>query len=221
MRQQEDFRTPEDARSGLATPLFDEDSARTAAPVIPLDRVARRRSFAGRAALGDWRAPLRSPGFRRSWPLALLLSATLAAGVIGTNIYHGRDSAQSPTPATRDAAAEPEKTDDKIAAPEARAAAADASRGDSPARPARGERAPSGTAADGDDAETFAASSALGSFFGGVGDDGEEAGKQGRVEPGGENGKGKRHGRSKRRQKAKRGGGSSSGGARLFDVIRD
>ncbi|HLL75040.1 MAG TPA: hypothetical protein VK421_07215, partial [Pyrinomonadaceae bacterium] len=192
-------------------PLFDEHSARTAAPVVPLEEVARRRRFATWAA-GGWRDTVRSPQFRRSWPLALLLAATLVAAVAAAGIYKRDDAAQT-APATgeatagtaTDTAADAEKTAAQPAPKEI-----DDSRVPRDAR--RASNVSPDTAAVGN-REALAAS-ALGNPLGNVGDERPDVAASGRDERNGERDKGKRQKRSKRRQ------GASRGGAVLFDVIR-
>ena len=214
MGQQEGFRTPEsardDARGALPTPMFDERSAQKAAPVVPLERVARRRRFATRAA-GGWRETLRSPQFRRSWPLALLLVATLAAGVAALNIYDHEDAARRVAPASAATG------DDTGAAADAQKPAASAGREeiDNPraARRAGEDSAgPDEKSAVNPEALTAAA---LGGFFGGDDERRDEA-AAGRDERGGERDKG----RGQKRPKRRHGGRRTSGGAILFDVIR-
>ena len=214
MGQQEDFRTPggtaDAAPQAPPAPLFDERSALRAAPVVPLERVARRERFARLA--GGWRETVSSPQFRRSWPLALLLVATLAAAVAATNIYT-RDDAQSAAPANAATNANVTATADAetTAAPPAR------DENDDP-REARRASDASTDAASAGNSQAFAAS-ALGSFFG---DEGEARDGQGgdaasgRDERSGERDRGKRQKSPKRRHGAKR----SKGGAILFDVIR-
>ena len=214
MRQQEDFRTPDgaqsDARASSSAPLFDERSARRAAPVVPHASVARRRRFADWTA-GGWRETVNSPQFRRSWPLALLLVATLAAAVAATNFYDRDDAAQTAAPATAATAADTAATAD--AEQTARSEIENS-------REARGTR----RASEDDDAapdeksvvnsEALTAS-ALGSLLGGAGDAGvEQDAASGRDERNGRRDGGKRNKSSKRRQGARR------GGAVLFDVIR-
>lgn len=211
MRQQEDFRTPEGAQDGAAAPLFDERSALKAAPVVPLARVARRNRFAGWAA-GGWRETVNSPQFRRSWPLALLLLATLAAAVAAANFYGHDDAAQPAAPAVAGTAADTAATAD--------AGQTTPNEIDNP-REARDTRRESKDAAVPDEKsvvnpEAFTAS-ALGSVLGGAGDAGveqQDAAASGRDERDGRRDGGKRRKDSKRRQ------GQRRGGAVLFDVIR-
>lgn len=222
MGQQEDFRTPvggaDAAPDGPAPPLFDERSARR---VVPLERVARRERFA--RLFGGWRETVGSPQFRRSWPLALLLVATLAAAVAATTNYTRSDdapnAARTTATATAEATAEAPATADAETAAAASPARAEA--GDSlEARGARRGRESnvSTDAAAAVNSQAFAAS-ALGGF---LGDDDEARDGQGdpaasgRDERGGERERGKRQKRSKRRHGERR----SSGGAILFDVIR-
>ena len=217
MGQQEDFRTPGDAADAAveapAPPLFDERSARRAAPVVPLERVARRSRFASWTP-GGWRDAVSSPQFRRSWPLALLLVATLAAAVAATNFYSHDEATNN---ATNDAT-----TANVTATADAEITAATPARnenGDSDeARSAQRERRVSPDAATVGNPQAFAAS-ALGSFLGDEGDARDaqgDAATSGHDERGGDRDRGKRQKSSKRRHGPKR----SKGGAILFDVIR-
>jgi len=215
MGQQEDFRTPGGGHdvTADAPPIFNERSARRAAPVVPLEKIARRQRFARWA--GGWRETVRSPQFRRSWPLALLVVATLAAAVAAMSIYNQDGTATGAVPITNSTADEPA----------AGASAADSAK--SVATPARNEFENSRDVRRGDvvgpdaatagNAEAFAAS-ALGSFLGGEPGKGEQGGAaaSARDERASERDKGKRQKRSKRHQGARRNGG----GAVLFDVIR-
>lgn len=210
MGQQEDFRTPDGAQGGSPAPLFDERSARTAAPVVPLARVARRSRFADWKA-GGWRETVNSPQVRRSWPLALLLVATLAAAVAATNFYDRDDAAQPAAPATAATATDTAATAD--ADQTARSETENS-------RVSRGTRRASEDAAVPDEksvvnSEAFTAS-ALGSLLGGAGDAGvgQDAASGRDERNGGRRDGGKRVKGSKRRQGARR------GGAILFDVIR-
>lgn len=216
MRQQEDFRTPGGAAKAHAAPFFDDQSALKAAPVVPLDRVARRERFAHLA--GGWRDKVSSPQFRRSWPLALLLVATLAAAVVATTNIHSHDDARNAATANAATAADaPAPADaETAAAPPARGESGDSlqARG---ARRGRDGDAATGAAPAGN-SQAFTAS-ALGNFRGNDGDSSGEQGDEvapGRDERGGERDRGKRRKGSKRRHGATRGGG----GAILFDVIR-
>jgi hypothetical protein len=210
MEQQEDFRTPagtgDGAAGGPAAPLFDERSARTAAPVVPLEKVARRERFA-RWTAGGWRETVNSPRFRRSWPLALLLLATLAAAVAATNFYSRDDTAQRVAPATvAPAAANGNET---AATADAGQTARNESDNSREARDARGEDTAGVDEKSVGNPEVFAAAT-LGNLLGGADAERGDAVATG----GGERDKGKRQKRSKRRQGARR------GGAILFDVIR-
>lgn len=222
MRQQEDFRTPGDgaggAADGPAAPIFDEQSALKAAPVVPLDKVARRERFARRA--GGWRETVRTPQFRRSWPLALLLVATLAAAVAATNIYNN-DGAQNAAPTNVAATAASAADATAPSAAETTAAETTARDGTDNSPQARGARRDSNVSTDAaavGNSQALAAS-ALGNLPGNTIDSDDEQGDtaaSGSDERGGERDKGKRQKRSKRRHGAKR----ASGGAILFDVIR-
>lgn len=206
--QQEDFRTPAGAGDGPAEPLFDERSAQKAAPVVPLEEVSRRSRFATWAA-GGWRDTARSPQFQRSWPLGLLLVATLAAAAAVMNTRRNDAAAQAVSPTTGAATvAGTNATADaqNMAAPQA---------SDEPenSREARDTRRESASDAARDavlpgNMETFAAP-AIGGFPG----DGQRDAAA-RDERSGERDKGKRQKHLKRRQGARR------GGAILFDVIR-
>jgi hypothetical protein len=221
MGQQEGFRTPaggaDAAPDAPAAPFFDERSALRAAPVVPLEMVARRSRFAN-WSVGGWRETVRSPQFRRSWPLALLLVATLAAAVAASNIYSGDEAAQTVAPAT--GATTAETADDTAATADAQKPATSTARsgidGPREARNARREReqavGPDEKAVGSPEAFT---ASALGNFIAGEAD-GEQpdAAASGRDARDGERDKGKRHKRSKR------GRGARRGGAILFDVIR-
>lgn len=220
MRQQEDFRTPGGGAStsadGHGAPFFDEQSALKAAPVVPLERVARRERLARLA--GGWRETVRTPQFRRSWPLALLLVATLAAAVAATNI-HTDDDARNVARTTDAAAAATSADADATAGAEKTVAPAARDEADNSLQ-ARGERRGRGNnAATVGGSEAFAAS-ALGNFPGNDGDardaQGDDHAASGRDERGGGRDKGKRQKGSKRRHGARRNGG----GAILFDVIR-
>jgi hypothetical protein len=219
MGQQEDFRTPAGGADGAANsppaPLFDERSALKAAPVVPLETVARRRRFARWA--GGWRETVRSPQFRRSWPLALLLVATLAAAVAATSIYsRGDDALPSETTAAA-TAAEPASgaaggQSAKTLAPPSRGEIENSRAARNARRGSDNESAVAPDAVTSGNREAFAAA-ALGNLLAGGGDGQTDALEDGRD---GNRGKGKRQKRSKRRQGARRGGG----GAVLFDVIR-
>jgi hypothetical protein len=217
--QQEDFRTTTGGESAAPeappAPLFDERSALRAAPVVPLERVARRERFA-RWARG-WRGTVNTPQFRRSWPLALLVVATLAAGAAALGFYAEDDAPRAPMPAGAATNAATKETPDGA---DASARAQPARAETEPARHSRDARrgdsgiAPEAAAVGG--AEVLAAS-ALGNVLGGAGEENsprdEAAVEEAR---GGERERGKRHKRAKRRHAPRRNGG----GAILFDVIR-
>lgn len=217
MGQQEDFRTPggagNGARDGVSAPLFDDRSAQRAAPVVPLERVARRERFKHLA--GRWRAVSRTPQFHRTWPLALLVLATLAAAAVAAaNFYSRGDATRAAAPLT--AAATVESDDDATGAnddmeqPAARGEIND-SRGVGKARgggAAAADEKPAGNS------EVFAAA-ALGNLLGSADDPNGER-DEAAAAGGGERDKGKRQKRAKRRQGAAR----ARGGAILFDVIR-
>ena len=219
MGQQEGFRTPagaqNDAPGALSTPIFDERSALKAAPVVPLEKVARSERFARLA--GGWRETVNSPQFRRSWPLALLLVATLAAAVAATNIYND-DDAQTAAPANTAASAA--TTANVTATADAETTTAPPARDERDgAREARNtprerDSSVSPDAASVGNSQALAAS-ALGNFHG---DDGDAREGRGGAAASGrdERDRGKRQKRSKRRHGARR----SGGGAILFDVIR-
>ena len=215
MGQQEDFRTPaggvDAAAEAPAPPIFDERAARTAAPVVPLDRVVRRERFA-RWAQGGWRETVRSPQFRRSWPLALLVVATLAAAVAAASVYNQENAAPAPPAMTDSTAGAPASADAGQTAASPAPNEIENSRG---AREARRENRIAPDAAAAVNPEAFAAP-ALGNFLGGAADSQDGAAAAGRDERAGERDKGKRQKRSKRRH----GAGRSGGGAILFDVIR-
>ena len=216
MGQQEGFRTPGGVRGAAADapapPLFDERSARRAAPVVPLEKIARRQRLARWA--GNWRETVRSPQFRRSWPLALLVVATLAAAVAAMGIYNQDNNAPAAatttTNATAGATADAGTTATSPAPDEIKN-----SREASDARRGREDGVAPDAAALGS-GEAFAAPTALGSFLGGEADEQQDEAAPGRDERGAERDKGKRQKRSKRRQQPRR----SGGGAILFDVIR-
>ena len=213
MRQQEDFRTRPgaagDAPPASSVPLFDERSARTAAPVVPLAKVSRGSRFPLWA--GGWRETVNSPRFRRSWPLALLLLATLAA-VAAANFSGHDGDAQPIAPTTAATAA-------GTAATAAEQSARDGSDDSRAARPAR--RASEDDAAPDEKSVANPAAltaSALGQL---IGDDGgasaardDDASARDGRDGGRDNGK--RSKGSKRREGSRR----TRGGAILFDVIR-
>jgi cytoskeletal protein RodZ len=67
----------------LIAPRFDAEEARHAHPVVPLEETRPRTSFVNtRASFMNTPASFRS-GFKRSWPLSLMVVALIAVGAVG------------------------------------------------------------------------------------------------------------------------------------------